>query len=544
MGFAFISYSRQDTKIVDDIATRLQGDGLDVWIDRVNIKGGELWTVEIVEAIDTADSFVLMLSPHSTASDNVRKEVQLAQDANRKLFPLLLAAVKLPPQFRYQLAGIQIIDYAGNPQEKYDELVEVLRANRKEIVPVPEERTVEAVLGNEKLPQFNSGKEKKLVQTISNVSETPPDTIEITKLKDGSVHAFIRMPTHAAYVLKTAALNRDKRLLKHGIDALRLNGEENYIHVATGEISPLDLPKPKPPIIKGILSILITATVLGGGLLATLPKIQQVINPPTSTSTQTLTKTPTLTPSPTRTGTPTQTRTITPIPPTKTFTPTSTPTTPPSQPKLVKPLHGDHVSCDGPVTLIWNPAYDTDGIAEYEVNLSINNNGQGSNIFFQKVDGKTTQLDISNEVLKNCNQWLQWSVHAMDQTGLWGDWAEGVVFFTENTPPPAPMIDVDPKQGNGNVSCYATPKLFWNEPYDSNGIIGYQVVIDVYNNGSGQWENIINETTASNSFDISFLPSKFCNQWIRAQVEAQDGLGAWGSWSSWLQFLLELPTPG
>jgi len=117
----------------------------------------------------------------------------------------------------------------------------------------------------------------------------------------------------------------------------------------------------------------------------------------------------------------------------------------------------------------------------------------------------------------------------MDQTGLWGDWAEGVVFFTENTPPPAPMIDVDPKQGNGNVSCYATPKLFWNEPYDSNGIIGYQVVIDVYNNGSGQWENIINETTASNSFDISFLPSKFCNQWIRAQVEAQDGLGAWGS---------------
>src|SRR5687767_8863832 len=103
MGFVFISYSRQDANTVDKIAARLERDGFDVWIDRARIKGGELWTVAIVAAIDSADSFVLMLTPSATSSDNVRKEVQLAQDAKRRLFPLVIAPVTLPPQFRYQL---------------------------------------------------------------------------------------------------------------------------------------------------------------------------------------------------------------------------------------------------------------------------------------------------------------------------------------------------------------------------------------------------------------------------------------------------------
>ncbi len=109
MGFVFISYSRKDRKKVDSIVSKLQEDDLEVWIDRESIKGGKLWTVEIVEAIDTADSFVLMLSPNATESDNVRKEVHLAQDSRSScaLKGMLLAgqtckpfdsiAMQLPP---------------------------------------------------------------------------------------------------------------------------------------------------------------------------------------------------------------------------------------------------------------------------------------------------------------------------------------------------------------------------------------------------------------------------------------------------------------
>ena len=61
-----------------------------VWIDREEIHGGDLWREAIVEAVDHAYAFVLMLSPASVASDNVRKEVDLADGAGKALLPFFL----------------------------------------------------------------------------------------------------------------------------------------------------------------------------------------------------------------------------------------------------------------------------------------------------------------------------------------------------------------------------------------------------------------------------------------------------------------------
>ena len=110
MGRVFISYSRKDTETVDRIANVIQGAGLDVWLDRHNIRAGNEWRVQIVQAIDTCDAFVLMLSPNSAASENVRKEIDLAQDSQRRLFVIMLEPVKLPAEIRYQLAGLQFVD--------------------------------------------------------------------------------------------------------------------------------------------------------------------------------------------------------------------------------------------------------------------------------------------------------------------------------------------------------------------------------------------------------------------------------------------------
>jgi hypothetical protein len=539
MGFVFISYSRKDTEIVDDVVSKLRNDGFEIWLDRESIKGGDLWRKEIVKAIQTTDAFLLMLSPSSAQSKNVRKEVDLAENANRSLFPFILASVELPEELQYQLIGIQWIEFYKDPERKYQELVEVLQKQQNKSIQPPEILGVEVALPERNLKSFGLNDQQNIIHTLAETSETSSADLHISNITDGSVHLFVDMPADAAYTLKTAALNRDGRLLKQGIEALRFNGEENYVLVSSGEIGPLQLTKRKPPFIKrllkggfwlGIIAVIVWILTLGPGK-------QVLFSTPTAIFTPTYR--PTLTP--TKTYTPIVSSTPTPLP-TSTYSPTSTsqPNIPPSQPEFVSPLHGDHISCDGPAALVWRPAYDADGIAGYEVNLATG----GINIFFKQVDGNTTQLDISNEVYKYCNQWLQWRVHAVDQTGLWGDWPDSLVFLAENTPPPAPIIDVDPKQSNGNVSCYASPKLFWNQPSDSNGIANYQIIVDAYNNGSGQWDNIIDEITASTSFDISTLPSKYCNQWIRAKVVARDGLGAWGDWSPWIQFLLELPTPG
>src|SRR5215813_4449249 len=119
MGKIFVSYSRRDLQAVDYIAGKIENAGISVWLDRDDIKAGKTWRAQIVQAIDTCDAFVLMLSSHSAVSDNVRKEIDLAQDSGRTVFILRLDAVeKLPDEMRYQLVGLQYVDMQDLGQEE------------------------------------------------------------------------------------------------------------------------------------------------------------------------------------------------------------------------------------------------------------------------------------------------------------------------------------------------------------------------------------------------------------------------------------------
>ena len=108
MAQVFTSYSRRDTEIVDTIVGKMTEAGISVWIDREAIKAGNQWRVQIVQAIDTCQAFVLMLSPNSAASDNVRKEIDLAQDSGRTIFAVMLEPTKLPAEIRYQIGRAHV----------------------------------------------------------------------------------------------------------------------------------------------------------------------------------------------------------------------------------------------------------------------------------------------------------------------------------------------------------------------------------------------------------------------------------------------------
>lgn len=68
MGQVFISYSRRNKEIVDRIVSEMDRASMDVWIDREDIKAGNSWRLQIVQAIDACDAFVLMLSAHPAPS--------------------------------------------------------------------------------------------------------------------------------------------------------------------------------------------------------------------------------------------------------------------------------------------------------------------------------------------------------------------------------------------------------------------------------------------------------------------------------------------
>ncbi|HLO16727.1 MAG TPA: toll/interleukin-1 receptor domain-containing protein [Anaerolineales bacterium] len=153
MKHIFISYSRIDDEAVDHIVARLEQDGFHVWIDREEIKAGELWQEAIVQAIDNAYAVVFMLSPGSATSENVRKEIDLAEDTKKELIPVLLVPVELPANLRYQLAGIQRIEYYRDPEAKYSELVAALQAHQQKFssCAMPKLLDMELTVGNIKI---------------------------------------------------------------------------------------------------------------------------------------------------------------------------------------------------------------------------------------------------------------------------------------------------------------------------------------------------------------------------------------------------------
>ena len=237
MSRIFVSYSRRDLALVDSIVEKLEAAGMGVWIDRENIKPGKTWRVQIVEAIATCDAFVLMLSSNSAASDNVRREIDLAQDAGCAVFIVKLDPVKLPAEILYQLVGLQHIELqqlgidnaVHRLIDTLDEHLAAWKPHEDRIV-----RQVELVFQEGARAEFGAKKRAETIGLISALTETPQSQLDITNLEVGGVHVFVDMPAAAAFELKTRALNRDRRLKQFGIKSLRLVGDKQYVNISLG----------------------------------------------------------------------------------------------------------------------------------------------------------------------------------------------------------------------------------------------------------------------------------------------------------------------
>lgn len=130
----FVSYSRRDAAVVDELRGRLEAAGYDVWIDREDIQGGDQWRRAIVNAVEQCDTFIIILSSSSAGSDNVRIELDLAKDAKKRIIPLLVGQTLIPPEMKYQLAGLQFIDMSVDFETG---LAQLLRALGGGAVPQP-----------------------------------------------------------------------------------------------------------------------------------------------------------------------------------------------------------------------------------------------------------------------------------------------------------------------------------------------------------------------------------------------------------------------
>ena len=126
MAHIFLSYSRRDGHYVDGLAAAIEQCGIRTWVDRRGIGGGEQWRSEIVAAIGRANALVLFLSPNSARSDNVRKELDLADGAGVRILPICIAPTEIPSAWQYQLAGMQFVEVWRDPDRAVELIVKSL----------------------------------------------------------------------------------------------------------------------------------------------------------------------------------------------------------------------------------------------------------------------------------------------------------------------------------------------------------------------------------------------------------------------------------
>jgi CHASE2 domain-containing sensor protein len=86
----FISYGRADSReFAAQLNQRLIAAGLEVWFDFDDIPLGVDYQKQIDDAIDKADNFLFIISPHSVNSPYCELEIELALKRNKRILPIL-----------------------------------------------------------------------------------------------------------------------------------------------------------------------------------------------------------------------------------------------------------------------------------------------------------------------------------------------------------------------------------------------------------------------------------------------------------------------
>lgn len=534
MGHVFISYSRQDSATVQPVADKLEKAGLEIWIDRQGIKPGKPWRGQIVKAIDTADSFVLNLSPKSAASVNVRTELDLAQEnPDPFVLPFLLEDTPIPNEMRYQLAGIQRIEYFQNPDVGYEQLEESLLARQSKCRQKPGQpethKEIEIVIDGETVSSFDDDKQQALLELLAEVTGASPEDFDISRIEIGSVHFFLKAPLDTAYELKAQALNEDSRLIGAGISALRFVGDQKYIplQIPTRLALPSQEEKPTRKLRSKALILLLAIIGIAAILYAGMRVFDLRFPFQTATSTPTCTPTKTLTPLLTNTPTPTPTKTQTP-------TPTTTP-----EAEIEFWADPDKIVAGDCTTISWkvkNAAKVIFGGEEQEFEHYYEDCLCKSETYTLTVihkDDTEEKRKVNVNVVGTCDAD---GTTGDSQSSQRSDSQQGSGSGQDTQGPPAPK-QTAPDNGS-DLGCVGSVVLRWEAVSDPSGIDQYQVEVQRHS-GDNNWTNApgsiytgIKGTKKEISVD--------CGWEYRWRVRAVDGSNNIGDWSGWYSFVVTL----
>jgi WD40 repeat protein len=127
----FISYSRRNTEFVQRFLKALNDNGYssdDIWVDWEDIPASSKWEDEIRKGVEKTNSVIFILSPDWAASRECEKELEIAAEYNKRLFPIVWQNVD-PNTIRPELASLNWIFFRET--DNFDEALQKLFAALK-----------------------------------------------------------------------------------------------------------------------------------------------------------------------------------------------------------------------------------------------------------------------------------------------------------------------------------------------------------------------------------------------------------------------------
>jgi hypothetical protein len=115
----FVSYSQPDYDCAMELVTRVEREGIECWIAPRDIAPSADWAAEIIDAISTSRTMILIFSASSNGSPQVRREVERAVSKQVNILPFRIEDVKPSKSLEYFLSTQHWLDAFPPPREPH-----------------------------------------------------------------------------------------------------------------------------------------------------------------------------------------------------------------------------------------------------------------------------------------------------------------------------------------------------------------------------------------------------------------------------------------
>jgi hypothetical protein len=108
---AYLSYALPDRDVAREIVDGLRGSGHKIWFDEFELTPGPGSRKEIETALDASNVMIVLVSPASMESKEVRRDIDhalLSKNFENRVLPVYLKPVRDVPWFFRTLSAVEV----------------------------------------------------------------------------------------------------------------------------------------------------------------------------------------------------------------------------------------------------------------------------------------------------------------------------------------------------------------------------------------------------------------------------------------------------